>query len=137
MASMALGMTRAAFEDAQSYARDRKQFGQSIDNFQAIQFMLADMATEMDASRLLIHQGARMHDMGLPFAKQASQAKMFTTDMAMKNVSNALQIHGGAGYSRHFRIERIFRDVKLSQIYEGTNQIQRLIIARQLAKEAA
>lgn len=137
MASMALGMTRAAFEDAQSYARDRKQFGQSIDNFQAIQFMLADMATEMDASRLLIHQGARLHDMGLPFAKQASQAKMFTTDMAMKNVSNALQIHGGAGYSRHFRIERIFRDVKLSQIYEGTNQIQRLIIARQLAKEAA
>ena len=136
MASMALGMTLAAFEDAQRFARERRQFGQAIGSFQAVQFMLADMSTDIDASRLLIHHAARLHEAGQPIARQAAQAKLFTTDMAMKHVSNALQIHGGAGYSRHYRVERIFRDVKLAQIYEGTNQIQRLIIARQIEKEA-
>ncbi|WP_407112925.1 acyl-CoA dehydrogenase family protein [Bradyrhizobium sp. LMG 9283] len=137
MASMALGMAQAAFEDATKYARDRKQFGQSIIGFQAVQFMLADMSTDIAAARLLIHHAARLHDAGEPIAKEAAQAKLFTTDMAMKHVSNALQIHGGNGYSREYRIERIFRDVRLAQIYEGTNQIQRLIIARQVEKEAA
>jgi alkylation response protein AidB-like acyl-CoA dehydrogenase len=137
MASMALGMAQAAFEDATAYAKSRRQFGQAIIGFQAVQFMLADMATDIAAARLLIHHAARLHDAGQPIAKEAAQAKLFTTDMAMKHVSNALQIHGGNGYSREYRIERLFRDVRLAQIYEGTNQIQRLIIARQVEKEAA
>jgi alkylation response protein AidB-like acyl-CoA dehydrogenase len=95
------------------------------------------MSTDIAASRLLIHHAARLHDAGEPIAKEAAQAKLFTTDMAMKHVSNALQIHGGNGYSREYRIERLFRDVRLAQIYEGTNQIQRLIIARQVEKDAA
>jgi len=137
MSSMALGMAQAAMEDAISYAKSRKQFGSEIIKYQAVQFMLADMSTDIAAARLLIHHAARLHDAGFSIAKEAAQAKLFTTDMAMKHASNALQIHGGNGYSREYRIERIFRDLRLSQIYEGTNQIQRLIIARQLEKESA
>ncbi|HSU22454.1 MAG TPA: acyl-CoA dehydrogenase family protein [Variovorax sp.] len=137
MSSMALGMAQAAMEDAVAYASTRRQFGQAIINFQAIQFMVADMSTDIAAARLLIHHAARLFDAGLPYAKEAAQAKLFTTDMAMKHVSNALQVHGGNGYSRDYRIERIFRDVRLAQIYEGTNQIQRLIIAKQVERELA
>ena len=137
MSSMALGMAQAAMEDAVAYATTRKQFGQPIFEFQAIQFMVADMSTDIAAARLLIHHAARLFDAGLPYAKEAAQAKLFTTDMAMKHVSNALQVHGGNGYSREYRIERIFRDVRLAQIYEGTNQIQRLIIAKQVERELA
>ena len=135
MSSMALGMAQAAFEDAVAYAQTRKQFGNPIIDFQAVQFMLADMSTDIAAARLLIHHAARLFDAGASIAKEAAQAKLFTTDMGMKHVSNALQIHGGNGYSKEYRVERIFRDVRLAQIYEGTNQIQRLIIARQVAKE--
>ena len=135
MSSMALGMAVAAYEDAMRYALERKQFGQPIFDFQAVQFMLADMSTDIDAARLLIHNAANVFDNGRSAAKEAAQAKLFTTDMAMKHISNALQIHGGNGYSREYRIERLFRDIKLSQIYEGTNQIQRLIIARQIQRE--
>ncbi len=134
MSSMALGMAQAAFEDALNYAGTRKQFGTEIINHQAVQFLLADMSMDIAASRLLIHHAARLYDHGHPIAKEAAHAKLFTTDMAMKHVSNALQIHGGNGYSKEYRIERIFRDVRLAQIYEGTNQIQRLIIARQIQK---
>lgn len=137
MSSMALGMAQAAMEDAIAYARTRRQFGSEIIKFQAVQFMLADMSKDIAAARLLIHHAARLHDAGYSIAKEAAHAKLFTTDMAVQHVSNALQIHGGNGYSREYRIERIFRDVRLSQIYEGTNQIQRLIIARQLEKEFA
>ena len=137
MSSMALGMAQAAMEDAVAYATTRRQFGQPIMEFQAIQFMVADMSTDIAAARLLIHHAARVFDAGLPYAKEAAQAKLFTTDMAMRHVSNALQIHGGNGYSREYRIERIFRDVRLAQIYEGTNQIQRLIIAKQVERELA
>jgi alkylation response protein AidB-like acyl-CoA dehydrogenase len=137
MSSMALGMARAAMEDALAYARARVQFGSPIIKFQAVQFMLADMSTDIAAARLLIHHAARLFDAGRPIAKEAAQAKLFTTDMAVKHVSNALQIHGGNGYSKEYRIERLYRDVRLAQIYEGTNQIQRLIIARQLEKECA
>ena len=137
MSSMALGMAQAAMEDAVAYATTRKQFGEPIMNFQAIQFMVADMSTDIAAARLLIHYASRVFDAGLPYAKEAAHAKLFTTDMAMKHVSNALQVHGGNGYSRDYRIERIFRDVRLAQIYEGTNQIQRLIIAKQVEKEFA
>lgn len=135
MSSMALGMAQAAMEDAVEYAKNRKQFGAPILTFQAVQFMIADMSTEIDASRLLIHHAARLNDAGRSIAKEAAQAKLFTTDMAMRNVSNALQIHGGNGYSSEYRIERIFRDVRLAQIFEGTNQIQRVIISRQVEKE--
>jgi len=137
MSSMALGMAQAAMEDAIAYAKSRKQFGSEIIKFQAIQFMLADMSKDIAASRLLIHHAARLQDAGYSIAKEAAHAKLFTTDMAMLHASNALQIHGGNGYSKEYRIERIFRDVRLSQIYEGTNQIQRMIIARQLEKEFA
>ena len=137
MSAMALGMAQAAMEDASAYAGSRQQFGAPIGSFQAVQFMLADMSTDIAAARLLIHHAARLHDCGHGIAKEAAQAKLFTTDMAMKHVSNALQIHGGNGYSKAYRIERLFRDVRLAQIYEGTNQIQRLIIARQMIKDTA
>jgi alkylation response protein AidB-like acyl-CoA dehydrogenase len=136
MSAMALGMARAAFEDALAYARGRIQFGKPIFDFQAVQFMLADMSTDIAAARLLVHHAARLLDAGESIIQEAAQMKLFTTDMAMKHATNALQIHGGNGYSQDYRIERIFRDVKLAQIYEGTNQIQRLIIARQLAGAA-
>jgi len=135
MSAMALGIAQAAFEDAVAYAKSRRQFGGPIIGFQAVQFMLADMSTGIDAARLLIHHAARLYDAGHPIAREAAQAKLFTTDMATQHVSNALQIHGGNGYSREYRVERLFRDVRLAQIYEGTNQIQRLIIARQVEKE--
>ena len=135
MAAMALGMTQAAFEDAMAYARSRIQFGNPIFEYQAVQFMLADMSMDIAAARLLIHHGARLFDAGHSIAKEAAHPKLFTTDMAMKHATNALQIHGGNGYSQEYRIERIFRDIKLPQIYEGTNQIQRLIIARQIGRE--
>ena len=134
MSSMALGMAQAAMEDAITYANDRKQFGKPIFEHQAIQFMIADMAKDISAARLLIHNAAKLYDAGHSIAMEAAQAKLFTTDMAQVHISNALQIHGGNGYSREFRIERLFRDVRLSQIYEGTNQIQRMIIARQVQK---
>lgn len=137
MSSMALGMAQAGMEDAIAYAKSRKQFGAEIIKFQAIQFMLADMSKDIAAARLLIHHAARLYDAGHSIAKEAAHAKLFTTDMAMQHISNALQIHGGNGYSKEYRVERLFRDVRLSQIYEGTNQIQRLIIARQLEKEYA
>lgn len=134
MSSMALGMAQAAMEDAVAYAQDRKQFGKPIFEHQAVQFMIADMSKDIAAARLLIHHAARLYDAGHPIALEAAQAKLFTTDMAQVHISNALQIHGGNGYSREFRVERLFRDVRLSQIYEGTNQIQRMIIARQVQK---
>jgi butyryl-CoA dehydrogenase len=134
MSSMALGMAQGAFEDALTYAKTRKQFGTEIVNHQAVQFLLADMSTDIAAARLLIHHAARLYNAGHPIALEAAHAKLFTTDMAMKHVSNALQVHGGNGYSKGYRIERIFRDVRLAQIYEGTNEIQRLIIARQIQK---
>ena len=137
MASMALGMAQAAFEDSLAYAQQRVQFGRPIFEHQAVQFMIADMAKDIAASRLMIHHAARLLDAGQPIAKEAAMAKLFTTDMAMAHATNAIQIHGGNGYSRDYRVERIFRDVKLAQIYEGTNQIQRIIIARRVAREAA
>lgn len=135
MSSLALGVAQAALEDAVAYARQRKQFGAPILSFQAVQFMVADTSTEVDAARLLVHHACRRHDAGLPYVKEAAQAKLFTTDMAQRAVTRSLQIHGGNGYSREYRIERLYRDVRLTQIYEGTNEIQRLIIARQVEKE--
>jgi alkylation response protein AidB-like acyl-CoA dehydrogenase len=134
MSAMALGMVQAAFEDSLAYSRTRMAFGQPIGEFQAVQFLLADMSKDIAAARLLIHHAAHLFDAGFGIAKEAAHAKLFTTDMAMQHITNAVQIHGANGYSKDYRVERLFRDIKLSQIYEGTNQIQRLIIARQLIR---
>ena len=136
MSAMALGIARAAYEDALEYAKGRIQFAKPIFEFQAVQFMLADMSADLAAARILIHHAARLMDGGHSIVKEAAHAKLFTTDMAMKHVTDAVQIHGANGYSRDYRVERLFRDIKLTQIYEGTNQIQRLIIARQIARES-
>ena len=137
MSSLALGVAQAALEDAVSYARIRQQFGTPIFSFQAVQLMIGETSAEVDAARLLIHHASRLHDAGLPYIKQAAQAKLFTTDMAQRAVTRSLQIHGGNGYSRAYRIERLYRDVRLTQIFEGTNDVLRLVVARQVEKELA
>lgn len=135
IAAQGLGIAQAAFDVAKNYAKERVQFGKSIADFQAIQFMLADMATRIDCSRLLVYRAARMRDMGLPYSKEASMAKMYATDTAMEVTTNAVQILGGYGYSREYPVERYMRDAKITQIYEGTNQIQRIVIAKHLLRE--
>lgn len=130
-----LGIAQAAFDVAKNYAKEREQFGKPIASFQAIQFMLADMATRIDCARLLVYRAARMRDMGLPYAKEASMAKMYGTDTAMEVTTNAVQILGGYGYCREYQVERFMRDAKITQIYEGTNQIQRIVIAKHLLKD--
>ncbi len=136
IAACAVGIARAAFEDARQYALDRQQFGQPIANFQAIQFMLADMAIKIETARLIVWKAAWLADQGLPHSKESSMAKAYATDIAMQVTTDAVQIFGGYGYTREFLVEKYMRDAKLMQIYEGTNQIQRLVIARHLLKEA-
>lgn len=130
-----LGIAQAAFDVARQYAKERVQFGKSIASFQAIQFMLADMATRIDCARLLVYRAARMRDMGLPYSKESSMAKMYATDTAMEVTTNAVQILGGYGYCKDYPVERYMRDAKITQIYEGTNQIQRIVIAKRLLNE--
>ena len=134
-ASQAVGLAQAAMESALAYSLERSQFGQPIFDHQAIQFMLADMSAEIDAARLLIWNAAWRRDAGLSFTKESSHAKLFAGDMCVRNVSNALQIFGGYGYSKEYPIERFYRDAKIHQIWDGTNQIQRMIIARQIRKQ--
>lgn len=129
-----LGIAQAAYDEALKYAQFREQFGQPIFNFQAIAFKLADMATRIEAARLLIYQAAFRKEHNLPNGKQASMAKMFGTDTAMYVTTEAVQILGGYGYSREYPVERLMRDAKVTQIYEGTNQIQRIVISKALAK---
>lgn len=136
-AAMALGTAQAAMDEALRHALERKQFGQPIFDFQAINHMLADMAIEIDAARLLVWRAAWLRDAGLPFTKASSQAKTFAGDMCMRHVTNAMQIFGGYSYSKEFNVERYFRDAKIHQIWDGTNQVQRMIIARHLKKEIA
>ncbi|TAK33960.1 MAG: acyl-CoA dehydrogenase [Chloroflexota bacterium] len=128
----AVGVARAAFEVARDYAKERVQFGKPIIQQQAIGFMLADMATRIDAARLLNWHSAWLADKGLPCTKETSMAKAFATDMAMEVATNAVQVLGGYGYMREYPLEKWMRDVKIMQIYEGTNQIQRLVIVNQL-----
>ncbi len=132
LGAIAVGVAQAAFDVACSYAREREQFGQTIGLFQGIQFMLADMAMKIEAARLLVYQAAYKMDHGEPASMYASMAKCFATDMAMEVTTNAVQVLGGAGYVRDYPVERYMRDIKVSQIFEGTNQIQRLVIARAL-----
>ncbi len=132
VAAMAVGVARAAFEYSMEYAQQREQFGKPIARFQAIGFMLADMATEIDAARLLTWRSAWMLDQGYPVNKEASMAKRFAADTAMKVTTDALQVMGGVGYTRDYPVEKWMRDAKIMQIYEGTSQIQRIVISRML-----
>jgi alkylation response protein AidB-like acyl-CoA dehydrogenase len=128
----AVGIARAALEAAIAYAKERQQFGQPIATNQAIQFMLADMAMKVEAARLLIWQAAHLHDQGIRNTKESAMAKCFASDTAMAVTTDAVQIFGGYGYMKDYPVEKYMRDAKLHQIYEGTNQIQRLVIAGQL-----
>lgn len=134
VAAMAVGIGRACLEESLAYARKRQAFGHSIADFQAVQWMLADMATELDAARLLVYRAARMKDDGKRCAREASMAKLFASEAATRAALKAVQIHGGYGYTRAFPVERYLREAKLCEIGEGTSEMQRLIIARELLK---
>jgi alkylation response protein AidB-like acyl-CoA dehydrogenase len=135
IAAQALGIARAAYEAALAYAGERETFGQAIFEHQAVGFKLADMATELEAARALIHHAARLRDAGQPSIKEASMAKLFASEMAERVCSAAIQVHGGYGYLRDFPVERHYRDVRICQIYEGTSEIQRLVISRAIREE--
>ena len=133
ISAVATGVAQAALDAASAYARERKQFGQRIVDFQGVSFMLADMATGVEAARALYLSAARRRDAGKPYGPQASMAKLFATDNAMKVTTDAVQVLGGYGYTTDFPVERYMREVKVMQIFEGTNQIQRMVIGRSLA----
>ena len=130
--AMAVGIARGALEDSLEYANQRQQFGRPIGKFQAIRWMIADMATEVEAARLLVHRAAFLEDKGLPYSKEAAMAKLFASEIAMRATRNAIQIFGGYGYTREYPVERYFRDVKLCQIGEGTSEVQRIVISKRL-----
>ncbi len=132
--AMAVGIGRGALEESMEYAKKRVQFSKPIAEFQAIQWMLADMATELDAARLLVYKAAYLKTQGLPFTKEASQAKLFASEVGMRAATKAVQIFGGHGYMKDYPVERFFRDVKICEIGEGTSEIQRLVISRELLK---
>ncbi len=132
IAGMALGLAQGAYEKAVAYSKERVQFGQPIANFQAIQWMIAEMATEIDAARLLVYRAAWLKDQGTRFTKEAAMAKMYASEAAERVCHKAIQIHGGYGYMREYDVERMYRDQRLCTIGEGTSQIQRLVIARRV-----
>lgn len=135
IASQALGIARACLDESIRYAKERKQFGKNISSFQAIQWMIADMGTGIEAAGLLVLSAARRKDQGMPFTKEASMAKLFASELANKSAYLALQIHGGYGYLKDFKVERLYRDARATSIYEGTSEIQRIVIARELLKD--
>ncbi|WP_028782907.1 acyl-CoA dehydrogenase [Thalassobacillus devorans] len=132
IAALAVGIAQASLDRALAYAKERKQFGQSISNFQAIQFKLADMAMEVELARNITLKAAWLKDQGKPFTKESAYAKLFASETAFRSANQAIQIHGGYGYMREYEVERYLRDAKLLEIGEGTSEIQRLVIARQL-----
>ena len=132
IAAQAVGIAQAALDASLAYSKTRQQFGKPISDFQAIQWKLADMATEIDAARLLVRQAAQLKDAGVDYARQASQAKLFASELASRAAGHAIQVHGGYGYIKEFGVERLYRDAKATELYEGTSEIQRLVIARQL-----
>lgn len=134
IASLALGIARAAMDAAKAYVKERQQFGRSIADMQGVQWMIADRETELEAARLLILQAAWLKETGRPFAREASMAKLFASEAAQKATYTALQLHGGAGYIKDYPLERYARDARITTIYEGTSEIQRLIIAREVMK---
>ncbi len=132
--ALAVGLARGALEEGRAYARERRAFGRPIADFQAVAFGLADVATELAAARLLVHRAAALCDAGAPFGKEASMAKLFASQVAMKATSRAVQIHGGNGYTADYPVERYFRDAKLTEIGEGTSEIQRVVISREILR---
>ena len=134
IAACAVGLAQAALDAAVSYARERRQFGRPIADFQGLQFMLADMATQVAAARALYLEAARLKDAGRTFSREAAMAKLFATDAAMRVTTDAIQVHGGYGYTQDFPVERYFREAKVLQIVEGTNQVQRMVIGRDLTR---
>ncbi|MDR6225472.1 acyl-CoA dehydrogenase [Desmospora profundinema] len=135
IAAQAVGIAQGALDAAVDYAKERKQFGQPIGKLQAIQFKLADMATQIEAARLLTYQAAWLESEGLPYGKASAMAKLYAGDIAMQVTTEAVQVFGGYGYTREYPVERMMRDAKITQIYEGTNEIQRIVIAGHLMKE--
>jgi alkylation response protein AidB-like acyl-CoA dehydrogenase len=135
IAALGLGMAQGAYEAALKYSKQRKQFGQAISEFQAIQWKLADMATEIDAARLLTMRAACMKDAGLKTTMESSMAKLYAGEVAVRCANEGVQIHGGYGFIKDYPAEKFYRDVKLCTIGEGTSEIQRLVIARQLLKD--
>jgi len=136
VAAQAVGIAQASFDSSVEYSQERKAFGESISNFQGIQFMLADMATRIEASRMLTYKAALMKDRGEKFTKYSAMAKLYAAETAMWATTKAIQIHGGNGYTTDYPVERYFRDAKITEIYEGTSEIQRLVIAKQLLTES-
>ncbi|MBW6464161.1 MAG: acyl-CoA dehydrogenase [Bacillota bacterium] len=132
IAAQAVGIAQGAMEEAINYAKSREQFGQPIANFQAVSFMLADMGTKIEAARLLTYQAAYLESEGLPYGKASAMAKLFAAEAAMEITTNAVQVFGGYGYTRDYPVERYMRDAKITQIYEGTSEVQRLVISRHL-----
>lgn len=132
IAALGLGIAQASLEKALDYAKERKQFGKSISSFQAVQFKLADMSMEVELARNMVHKAAWLKDQDKPFSKEAAYAKLYATETAFRAANQAIQIHGGYGYMREYEVERYLRDAKLLEIGEGTSEIQRLVIARQL-----
>ncbi len=135
--AQAVGIAQAAFEEAVRYSKEREAFNQPISNFQGIQFMIADMAVRIEAARLLVWQAARMKDRKMKFTKQSAMAKLFASETAMWVTTKAVQIHGGYGYTTDYPAERHFRDAKITEIYEGTSEIQRIVIASNVLKEVS
>ncbi len=134
IAAQALGIAAGAYDLALAYSKERKTFGQPISAHQAIQFKLADMEVEIEAARLLTYKAAWTKDQGLPYGKEAAMAKLHASEVAMKHTVEAIQIHGGYGYVKEYHVERLMRDAKITQIYEGTSEIQRLVIAREILR---
>jgi len=137
IAAQALGLATGAFERSIAYARDRKSFGVPIAQHQMVQWMLADMATAIEGARLLVLRAAALKDAGQPYGTASAMAKLFASEMAMKVTTDAIQVHGGYGYIKEYEVERYFRDAKITQIYEGTSQIQKLVIARAVLGDKA
>ncbi len=133
--AQSIGIAQAAFEEALKYSKERVQFGQPICNFQAIAFKLADMATQIDAARLLIYRAAYIQNKGVRCSREAAMAKLFASEVANRVVNEAVQIHGGYGYMKEYAVERYFRDARVTEIYEGTSEAQRIVISRDLLKE--
>ena len=132
VAAMGLGLAQGAYDLATAYAKERKQFGKPIATFQAIQFQLADMATEIEAGRNMVYKAAWLKDRGRPFAKEAAMAKLYTGELSNRAANAALQIHGGYGFMDEYAISRLYRDQKILEIGEGTNEVQRMVIAKHL-----
>jgi butyryl-CoA dehydrogenase len=132
IASQSLGIARACLDEAIQYAKNRRQFGRSINSFQAIQWMIADSATEIEAAHGLTINAASLKDQGLPFTKEASMAKLFASETANRVAYRTLQIHGGYGYMKEYKIERLYRDARVTTIYEGTSEVQRIVVAREV-----